>query len=730
MNIKSIKFRILALSLICLFVTVASVFVLARYFDQKVNTFVGQQISGLLDAKSKESLQRLASTQAAIVQSQTDAAFLAARTMADAMTVIAADGPAGSPSASRRGQLNGILQNALASSPLFNGTYSAWEPNALDGNDEAFRGKTAQGSDQTGRALPYWTRDAQGKVGIQPLAEYDSADLHPNGLIKGGWYLGPRETLKESILAPLPYIVQGRAVFLATMSVPVKREGRFIGVLGADFDLAFMQKLAQSVNEHIYNGKGGVAVVTQAGLVVASSQNTDAIGKAYSSIANAALLNLDTIKTGTETVAYDDKRDEIRVYSPIKMGNTGAFWSLMVSVPRAVVMQDATNLDKAMAEQRDSASNWQIALALGIAAVAGVLMWLASLSVANPIVRLTSAMQSLADRKTGVVIPGLTRGDEIGAMARTVGVIQQNAENDARKTTEENMAQEARLAEERKAAMVKMADDFEAAVGGIVETVSRASGDLQGAASILQSAATTASERSATVAQASESASQNVNTVAAATEELANSVGEISVKMEESARMSANAVTQASGTAKTVHELAEAAQRIGEISDLISNVAGQTNLLALNATIEAARAGEAGRGFAVVAAEVKGLADQTARAASQISAQIGAVQHSTNSAVDAIGSISQTIEKMSEISAAIAAAVEEQSATTQDIARSVQRASSGTTDVTVNIGTITSAAVETSTAAGQVLGASNDLAKQSTALRTEVDRFLATVRKG
>ncbi len=690
---------------------------------------VGKQVSDLLDVKSKESLSRLASTQAAIVQAQTDTAFLVARTMADAMTVVVADG-SGSPQAQRRTQLNGILQHALATSPLLNGTYSAWEPNALDGNDEAFRGKTSLGSDQTGRALPYWTRDSQGKIGIQPLAEYDSHELHPNGLVKGGWYIGPHKTLKESILAPLPYIVQGRAVFLATMSVPVRRDGRFVGIMGADFDLAFMQKLALSVNSNIYGGKGGVTIVTQTGLIVASSRNPDLIGKAASSIPNSPMLDLETIKAGKDLVQYYPDHDQIRVYSPIKMGNTDSFWSLTVEVPRSVVMHDVAALEAEMNAQRDIASTWQISLALIIATLAGALMWLVSASVANPVVSLTTAMQGLADRKTGVVIPGQDRGDEIGMMARTVGVIQQNAEEDAKRVAEENMAQEARLSKERKSVMVKMADDFESSVGDIIATVTQASNDLQGAATVLQTAATTTSDRSIDVAKASDSAAENVNTVAAATEQLANSVNEINVKMEESARMAADAVVQASGTAKTVNELAQAAQQIGEISSMISSVAGQTNLLALNATIEAARAGEAGRGFAVVAAEVKGLADQTARAAAQISVQISSVQTSTNSAVGAIGSITRTIERMNDISASIAAAVEEQSAATKDIAHSVQRASNGTAEVSANIGSVTSAAAETSSAASQVLGASNGLASQSSALRQEVDRFLKTVRMG
>ena len=728
MSLRSIKMRIMGLSFLCLLTTVAALVAFDVFLSHRTNLFVSSEFSQLLDTKTRESLKILGSTQAGTIRAEIETAFSAARNMARTLVTLAAEDGTGSPAELRRTQLNTMLLGALKDNPRFNGTFSAWEPNGLDGNDAAFRGKTVFGSDDTGRALPYWTRNEEGDFALQSMAEYDNKDKYPNGLMKGGWYLGPQESGKESILAPFPHTVEGKTAYHAIVSVPVVTIGGFRGVVGVDFDLGSVQKLAEEVDNSICEGKGTVTIVTQMGLVVASSLDPAAVGGSVEKVDKNWSADASHAQTDDVTFELDEANDEIKVFSPVPLGTTGQTWFVMISVPRAAVMQEATRFNDYMHREQSSGIFWQIVVSIVVGIGGALVMGLVSASISNPIIRLTQAMEGLAARRIGIVIPGKERRDEIGAMARTVVVIQDNAVEDARRTAEESMAQEARAAIERNATMAKMADNFERTVGGIVGTVSNASSELQSAAQTLTSAAEATSGRAVAVAHASEAASTNVNTVASATEELASSVREISRQVDESALMAANAVVDARSTVETVRNLAEAAQRIGEITDLIGNVAGQTNLLALNATIEAARAGEAGKGFAVVAAEVKGLADQTATAAAQISTQISGIQHSTESAVNAISSISQTIEKMSEISSAIASAIEEQAATMQDIAQNVQQASTGTTEVSVNIGTVTRAATETSAAAAQVFGLSGELARQSDLLRAEVNDFLNTVR--
>jgi methyl-accepting chemotaxis protein len=368
-----------------------------------------------------------------------------------------------------------------------------------------------------------------------------------------------------------------------------------------------------------------------------------------------------------------------------------------------------------------------ICAGVGLLVGLAIALWIGIKGLARPIADLKIVMEAFARNELKAAVPGIERRDEVGDMARTVEVFKTNAiEVERLKAGLE--ATEKRAAEQHKIDMKKLADDFEGAVGEIIETVSSAATELEASAGTLTSTAVRSQELTTMVSTASEEASTNVQSVASATEELTSSVNEISRQVQESARMANEAVGQARKTNEHVGKLSQAATRIGDVVELINTIAGQTNLLALNATIEAARAGEAGRGFAVVASEVKALAEQTARATGEIGQQIAGIQSATHESVNAIKEISGTIEKLSEISSTIAAAVEEQGAATQEISRNVQQAAQGTTQVSSNIIDVQRGATETGSASSQVLSAAQSLSKDSNRLKLEVGKFLNSVR--
>jgi methyl-accepting chemotaxis protein len=409
-------------------------------------------------------------------------------------------------------------------------------------------------------------------------------------------------------------------------------------------------------------------------------------------------------------------------------------WSRMVVTKLATLLGVAeAALDAAKdyaAAQRAVATRnlyGQIGLLAAALLVATAMIWGVSRRVTGPLRQLQAAMLKLAGGDLSAAVTFAGRKDEIGALGSTMQTFKDSMIESDRLRAEQKDT-ELRGIAARKVEMEKLADEFQAAVGNIVEAVSTASIELEHAAGTLTKTAETTQQLSGVVASASEAASANVGSVAAATEEMTGSVNEIARQVQESSKIAAEAVAQTAKTDARISELSTAASRIGDVVKLITAIAEQTNLLALNATIEAARAGEAGRGFAVVASEVKQLATQTAKATEEIGTQIANMQSATQESVTAIKEITGTIGRMSDIAGMIAAAVEEQGAATQEIARNVQQAAEGTAQVASNITDVSRGANETGVASSRVLNSAQTLSRDSGDLKSEVEKFVRTVR--
>jgi len=515
--------------------------------------------------------------------------------------------------------------------------------------------------------------------------------------------------------APYPPSANAPASFIAT---PVlDHEGQHHGVLVFQMPV---ERLNQVMQNAAGMGETGESYIVGADTYMRSDSRFRKEGDPSSILSQqvdtaavrAALSGKEGILHGLDYRGID----VLSAYGPLNFN--GVSWAILAEI-------DMEEVDRPTLAMR----NQMIVGILVILSIMGLIGFFFARSITKPISAMTGAMGVLAGGNLQIEIPAQDHSDEIGEMAAAVQVFKNNAIEVKRLETEQK-ANEERAIQEKREMMLKMADDFQNSVGGVVDSVSSAATEMQSSATSLSTTAEQTSKQSVTVAAASEEASTNVQTVASAAEELSSSISEISRQVSQSTQISATAVSEVEGANDKVKGLADAANKIGEVVALITDIADQTNLLALNATIEAARAGEAGKGFAVVASEVKNLANATAKATEDISSQIGDIQNATTEAVSAIGSIGGIINQMNEIASTIAAAVEEQGAATQEIARNVEQAAAGTGEVSSNITSVTQAAEETGSSASEMLSAASELSQQSELLRSEVDKFLNNIRTG
>ncbi len=367
------------------------------------------------------------------------------------------------------------------------------------------------------------------------------------------------------------------------------------------------------------------------------------------------------------------------------------------------------------------------AAALAVLVATMVFGLLVARNIGRPLVTLEGKMEKLAGGDLNIAVSEASRRDEIGLMARTVEVFRANGEA-LEKMRGEQDQMKAAAEIERKTALRRMADDFQDAIYGIVQQVTKTAETLETSARSLSGTAEETARQATSAASAAQQTASNVETVSAAAEELSSSVAEISRQVVASSRIVDRAVHESDCTARDFEELSRTADQIGQIIHLIQQIAGRTNLLALNATIEAARAGEAGRGFAIVASEVKELARQTQHATEEISEQVGAIQQVVAQSADAIRSIGTSIGEVESVTTTIAAAIEQQDCATKEIARNVHEASAGSGELSCSMAGMTRAAGDTGSAATTVLSAAGMLAGESQELRRKVDDFLGKIR--
>jgi methyl-accepting chemotaxis protein len=413
----------------------------------------------------------------------------------------------------------------------------------------------------------------------------------------------------------------------------------------------------------------------------------------------------------------------VRTEGVKRAGEINAQIDKLVEITRASV--DALG-DRAAEVHRATARHLVIGSSIGLGIAFGFLAWIARFQLAKPLAAMASRMSRLAEGDLEIEVVGTERRDEIGSLARSLQVFKENTH--AKRALEAAQLEEQQAKQRQQQAILESIKAFEGSVRGALETLGAAAGQMQRTAETLSLTAQAEERQSAEAAQGAEQASANVQAVTAALTELNATIGEVASQVDHSTRIAGAAIEVAHHMEGDIQALTDAAERVGSIVLLISNIAAQTNLLALNATIEAARAGDAGKGFAVVAGEVKSLATQTAQATTEIAGQISAMQSATLTVIDAIKRIHATIEQMNSICAVVAGATQQQAAATQEISQRVQEAAVGTDEVSKSIAGVSAGTHETQKAATEVLASATELGQQTAALRGGIDAFLDDIR--
>ncbi|MEZ7197065.1 methyl-accepting chemotaxis protein [Pseudodesulfovibrio karagichevae] len=618
MQFKSIKTKIVVMAGGCLLTTVVVLVGIQMISQSRSERFVGAKVNELIEEQTRQSLTAIAQREAGNISQKLNINLDSARTIADAFNAVRKASGAGA-TFDLRAAFNDILLRVLENNPEFLGAYSAWEPNALDGKDSLHAGNNSTGHDETGRFVPYWNRDENGRIARQALVGYEDASKHPNGVTKGGWYLFPRQRHKENILDPFPYIVQGRQEWLTTMSAPIMLDGKFLGIAGTDLRLKFIQQLSEEVAKSLYDGKAHVQVVSYLGIMVADSQNPEAVGKPLKDVYKGDWKAVvDSIQGGKSYVDMAPDKENVDVSAPIQLGRTGTPWGILIEVDRGVVFADAQQLTEFMAS--NSQENIVIGVSAGAAIVvlACLVLWFLANSLVAPVRKAVAFAEKIAGGDFVDNRIDVKQKDEIGALSRT---------------------------------LKNMADKLK----GVVVDVKSAS----------ESVADGSTELSASSQSVSEGATEqaaSIEEITSSMEEMTSNIAQNAQNAQETDTLATKAANDARVSGEAVEKTVVSMRSIAEKISIVEEIARQTNLLALNAAIEAARAGEHGKGFAVVAAEVRKLAERSGEAASEISELSSSSVEVAEKAGEMLKLLVPDIEKTAMLVQEITAASNEQNA--------------------------------------------------------------------
>jgi len=711
MKFKSIQLSVAALAGAIVLSIVAALVLYAVYSGAKTQELVETRTREQFDAIIEQRLTALAQTQASQILRRLEAPLLVARGLATTNAQLGMKDDAGNPRLQiQREQLIALLKQTIVDNPLLLGSYIAWEPNALDHADANFTGTAIKGIDPaTGRFQPWWYRNTDGTLGVEALIDLSNNTLLSTGVRASEYYLCSKETKRACAIDPAPYKVGDKMVMLASFIEPILVDGQFMGIVGADLSVNFIQDLLKAADAKLYDGAGELALIGNNGRLVAYTKDESKFGEKASDVLPAAEAAGLAKATG-DTLRYEVDREngQIRLFLPFQIGETAQRWTLLIDLPLSAVMADAEKLQNDLSEQRRTDITGMTLVGLAIAALGLLVIWLLAHGIARPLRQMVAMLDDIAQGE-GDLTRRLhsDRHDELGSIAKGFNTFLGKLQT---------------MISQVVSSVQKVSDSSEHTADIAIRTnqgVHKQMAEIDLVATAVHEMTATAQDvaRNAThAAQAASNADQAANQGLSIVRDTSQSITAL-----------ADEIGRAVGVVQT---LARDSENINAILVAIRAIAEQTNLLALNAAIEAARAGEQGRGFAVVADEVRNLAQKTQQATEEIQQMIQQLQQGTRDVVrvmedsqgktdisvqqaakaaDALESITRAVSVINDMNTQIASAAEEQSAVAEDINRNV-----------INIGQV---ANEVAGGADESSSASAELTKLAEQQRRLINQF-------